>query len=59
MVNDNIDNLVLEQLRLLRNDVQSFRADLLAELVEIEVPEALLGSEMRARLENLVGRLQQ
>lgn len=36
MVNDNIDNLVLEQLRLLRNDVQSFRADLLAELVEIK-----------------------
>lgn len=31
-----VENLVLEQLRLLRNDVQSFRADLLAEMVEIK-----------------------
>jgi len=39
--------------------VQARLGDALAELVEIEVPEALLSSEMRARLENLVGRLQQ
>ena len=39
--------------------VQSKLGDALAELVEVEVPEALLGSEMRARLENLVARLQQ
>ncbi|MFN8050640.1 MAG: trigger factor [Acidimicrobiales bacterium] len=39
--------------------VQSKLGDALAELVEVEVPESLLGSEMRARLENLVGRLQQ
>lgn len=31
-----VENLVLEQLRLLRNDVQSFRVDLLAEMVEIK-----------------------
>lgn len=31
-----VENIVLEQLRLLRNDVQSFRVDLLAELVEIK-----------------------
>ncbi len=39
--------------------VQSKLGDALAELVADEVPEALLGSEMRARLENLIGRLQQ
>ena len=36
--------------------VQSKLGEELAELVEAEVPEALLGQEMRARLENLVGR---
>jgi trigger factor len=39
--------------------VQARMGDALAELVDVEVPEALLSSEMRARLENLVGRLQQ
>lgn len=33
--------------------------DALAELVEVELPESLVGGEVRARLENLVGRLQQ
>ncbi len=31
-----VENLVLEQLRLLRNDVQSFRVDLLAETADIK-----------------------
>lgn len=31
-----VENLVLEQLRLLRNEVQSFRADILAELSEVK-----------------------
>lgn len=39
--------------------VQAKLGDALAELVDIEVPPALLSGEMRARLENLVGRLQQ
>jgi len=39
--------------------VQTKLGEALAELVTDEVPEALLNSEMRARLENLVQRLQQ
>jgi len=39
--------------------VQNKLGDALAELVDEEGPEVLLSSEMRARLENLVGRLQQ
>ena len=38
--------------------VQARLGDQLAELVDLDVPEALLSAEMRARLENLVGNLQ-
>jgi len=39
--------------------VQARLGDALGELVDVDVPESLLNSEIRARLENLVGRLQQ
>lgn len=39
-----VENLVLEQLRLLRNEVQSFRADLLAETSDIKHRLSMLES---------------
>lgn len=61
---DELRDDVIERLTRMKRDqasqaVQSKLGDALAELVDVDIPDALLSGEMRARLENLVGRLQQ
>ncbi len=56
---DIIDRLAKVRRRQASMAVQARLGDALAELVTDEVPDSLIGSEMRARLENLMMRLQQ